>query len=89
MRVGKNVKHVKVGDRVGVGAQSDSCGTCADCKNGNEPHCTNAVNTYGSYYKSPKEGKSMGGYATYNRTPHRFVVKIPESLDSAAAAPSE
>ncbi|KAF2166918.1 hypothetical protein M409DRAFT_54683 [Zasmidium cellare ATCC 36951] len=87
VRVGKNVKSVKVGDRVGVGAQADSCGTCADCKNGNEPHCFNGVNTYGSLYKAPKERKSMGGYATYNRTPSRFVVKIPDGLDSASAAP--
>lgn len=89
VRVGKNVKHVKVGDRVGVGAQSDSCGKCADCQNGREPNCVNAVNTYGGIYNAPKEGKSMGGYATYNRTPSHFVVKIPESLDSAVAAPSK
>lgn len=89
VRVGKNVKNIKVGDRVGVGAQADSCGTCVDCKNDNVSHCVNAVNTYGSIYKAPKEGKSMGGYATYNRTPSRFVIKIPDHLDSALAAPSK
>lgn len=87
VKVGKNVKHVKVGDRVGVGAQADACLKCADCKAGNENHCANTVNTYGSVYSKPKEGKSMGGYATYNRTPSHFVMKIPDGLESADAAP--
>lgn len=30
VKVGSEVKHVKVGDIVGVGAQCDSCGKCAD-----------------------------------------------------------
>ncbi|KAL1297609.1 hypothetical protein AAFC00_006170 [Neodothiora populina] len=87
VKVGNNVKHIKVGDRVGVGAQADSCGECEECKAGNEPHCAKTINTYGSVYKSPKSGKSMGGYATYNRTPSHFVVKIPDGLESADAAP--
>ena len=40
VRVGSQVKHVKVGDRVGVGAQSDSClsrnGRCEECESGLE-----------------------------------------------------
>lgn len=31
VKVGANVKHVKVGDRVGLGAQSSSCGECDEC----------------------------------------------------------
>lgn len=31
-RVGKNVKHLKVGDRAGAGAQSDCCKQCKSCK---------------------------------------------------------
>jgi alcohol dehydrogenase (NADP+) len=30
VRVGSEVKHVKVGDIVGVGAQCDSCGQCPE-----------------------------------------------------------
>jgi alcohol dehydrogenase (NADP+) len=45
VRVGKEVKHIKVGDRVGVGAQSDSCrnrtAECADCSAGRENLCFN------------------------------------------------
>ncbi|XXG97664.1 hypothetical protein Hte_003971 [Hypoxylon texense] len=89
VRVGNNVKHVKVGDRVGVGAQARSCqkSTCPDCSVGLEPYCGNeSVHTYGSIYPN-NEGKSYGGYADYNRTNGGFVVKIPDGLDSAAAAP--
>ncbi|KAI1139709.1 NADP-dependent alcohol dehydrogenase C [Hypoxylon sp. FL0543] len=89
VRVGKNVKHVKVGDRVGVGAQARSClqSSCPDCSSGNEPYCANGVvNTYGSIYPND-EGKSYGGYADYNRTNGNFVFRIPDGLDSATAAP--
>lgn len=40
VRVGSEVSHVKVGDRVGVGAQSDSClgrtNKCEECATGHE-----------------------------------------------------
>lgn len=43
VRVGKNVKHISVGDRVGVGAQGDSClgrfGACHECEDGEENYC--------------------------------------------------
>lgn len=89
VRVGKNVQHVRVGDRVGVGAQARSCmqKDCPECAAGVENHCRNAmINTYGSVYPGD-EGKSYGGYANHNRTNGRFVFKIPEGLDSAAVAP--
>ncbi|THW77327.1 putative zinc-binding alcohol dehydrogenase [Aureobasidium pullulans] len=86
VKVGSNVKHVKVGDRVGVGAQSHSCGKCEDCKNGDQSHCLNGTNTYGDKYKDGS-GKSYGGYATYARHPGAFTFKIPDGLDSAEAAP--
>jgi hypothetical protein len=40
VRVGASVKHIKVGDRVGVGAQSGSCQRCDDCDAHREPYCT-------------------------------------------------
>ena len=32
-------------------------------------------------------GSSYGGYALYNRSPSRFVIKIPDGISSAEAAP--
>lgn len=89
IKVGKNVKHIKQGTRVGVGAQARSClqNDCPDCSNGLENHCKRGmINTYGSVYPDD-EGKSYGGYATHNRTNGRFVLNIPDGLDSAEAAP--
>lgn len=77
---------IRIGDRVGVGAQSDSCGTCADCASGDENFCDDFVTTYGSFFKQTG-AKSMGGFARYSRVPGRFVVRIPDGLDGAAAAP--
>jgi alcohol dehydrogenase (NADP+) len=85
VRVGKEVKNVKVGDRVGVGAQAQSCGECNECKSGHESYCKKMVSTYGSVYAN--KDKSFGGYANYNRTHSAFVVKIPEGIESADAAP--
>jgi alcohol dehydrogenase (NADP+) len=91
VRVGSEVKHVKVGDRVGVGAQSDSClnrnGKCNDCSNGLENMCTKKgrCDTYNSKFMNG--GKSYGGYGDYHRCPNHFVMKIPEKLASSDAAP--
>ncbi|EKG16378.1 Alcohol dehydrogenase superfamily zinc-containing [Macrophomina phaseolina MS6] len=88
VRVGKNVKHIKNGDRVGVGAQASSClkPDCPMCSDGFENHCPHVVSTYGSVYPGSEE-KSYGGYANYNRTPGHFVFKIPDEISSEHAAP--
>ncbi|PKS13060.1 hypothetical protein jhhlp_000401 [Lomentospora prolificans] len=89
VRVGKNVTHIKVGDRVGVGAQGRCCmqSDCPECSLGKWNYCSRgSINTYGSVYPDG-EGKSYGGYADYNRTNGHFVLKIPDSLPSEHAAP--
>ena len=39
VKVGKDVKTVKVGDRVGVGAQIQACLECGNCKADQENYC--------------------------------------------------
>ncbi|KAL4878281.1 chaperonin 10-like protein [Aspergillus karnatakaensis] len=81
-------KHkIKVGDRVGVGAQSSSCGKpdCEACADGEESYCPKIVGTYNSRY--PDGSKAHGGYANKWRGPGKFVFSIPEKLSSEAAAP--
>ncbi|KAK4703187.1 hypothetical protein P7C70_g3028, partial [Phenoliferia sp. Uapishka_3] len=89
VRVGSKVTHLKVGDIAGVGAQSDSCGTCDNCNAGVEPYCADNVGTYNGVYKKGNGAgdKSYGGYANYSRHPGHFTVKIPDGLDPAFAAP--
>jgi len=43
VNVGKNVKGIKKGDRVGVGAQVWSCLKCDVCKSANENYCPHQV----------------------------------------------
>lgn len=90
MRVGTQVPDIKIGDRVGVGAQSDSCrnrfGKCEECAAGKENYCSQkVVGTYNSLHYD--NGKSYGGYAKYNRVPGHFAIKIPDAIPSAEAAP--
>lgn len=89
MRVGKDVKNgVKVGDRVGVGAQSGAClrGDCASCSTGSENYCqVQSTHTYNS--KWPTGEKAYGGYAKYWRGDNNFVFAIPDAIPSAEAAP--
>ena len=89
VRVGSQVKDLKVGDLVGVGAQNDSClsrkGPCEDCETGHENYCRHLVQTYNGLHING--GKSYGGYASYHRSPAHFAIKIPDGLPPAAAAP--
>ncbi|EME46885.1 hypothetical protein DOTSEDRAFT_149362, partial [Dothistroma septosporum NZE10] len=88
VRVGSEAeKGIKVGDRVGVGAQNSSClkGDCEECSEGLEQHCVRSVNTFADKY--PNGGTSYGGYANYHRAPSHFVFKIPDAIPSAEAAP--
>ncbi|ANB12122.1 Adh6p [Sugiyamaella lignohabitans] len=85
VRVGSKVTTVKVGDRVGVGAQSFSCLECPDCLADNEPYCLNSVGTYGGKYENGD--KSYGGYSDYARVHEHFVFTIPDNLSFEGAAP--
>ncbi|CCC69292.1 hypothetical protein NCAS_0C03020 [Naumovozyma castellii] len=86
VRLGENCNSgLKLGDRVGVGAQVFSCLDCERCKNDNEPYCEGFVTTYGQDY--PDGYSSKGGYADYFRVHEHFAVPIPENIPSHLAAP--
>merc|ERR1712225_229765 len=63
LRVGSQVKEFKAGDRVGVGAQVQSCMKCPQCKSNNENYCPNMVDTYGAPYNvgGGNPSKDAGG----------------------------
>ena len=84
--VGPGVKRYRTGELVGVGCQVDSDGTCPDCLAGHEQLCANAVLTYNAPDKHTG-GVTYGGYSESVVVDERFVVRIPESLDPAGAAP--
>jgi uncharacterized zinc-type alcohol dehydrogenase-like protein len=88
--VGGGVKHYKVGDLVGVGCLVDSCHRCQSCQDGLEQYCENDFT--GTYNSEDKTGGTphkftLGGYSDTITVDERFVLRIPDNLDPAAAAP--
>lgn len=84
-RVGKNVKHLKVGDRAGVGCQCESCHKCRKCLDKKENLCEKgAVLSFNDHYYSGE--KTYGGFADKWRGEKEFVFKIPEELSSVEAS---
>jgi uncharacterized zinc-type alcohol dehydrogenase-like protein len=76
--VGSDVKMHKVGDRVGLGWQSNSCGECEWCMKGMENLCPAQEAT--CVHRN-------GGYAERVRANARFAIPVPEALSSEHAAP--
>jgi alcohol dehydrogenase (NADP+) len=88
VKVGDAVSDIKVGDRVGVGAQCHRCllSNCKRCSTDQEHHCTNEfTTTYDARY--PDGSKAYGGFAEYWRGPAAFVFHIPDTMSSETAAP--
>jgi uncharacterized zinc-type alcohol dehydrogenase-like protein len=85
--VGKGVTRFKVGELVGVGCLVDSCRTCASCAEGLEQYCENGfVGTYNGLDRVSGE-LTYGGYSTQLVVDEAFVLRVPENLDPAGAAP--
>ncbi|MGP5727290.1 NAD(P)-dependent alcohol dehydrogenase [Arthrobacter rhombi] len=84
--VGSQVTNHQVGDQVGVGCLVNSCRDCENCRKGEEQFCTGGnVGTYGAV---DRDGSiTQGGYSTAVVVDADFVLRIPEALDFAAAAP--
>ncbi len=76
--VGTEVNSLAVGQRVGLGWQSNSCGHCEWCMSGQENLCAAAEST--CVHRN-------GGYADRVRANARFVMPIPDALGSEQAAP--
>ena len=86
--VGGHVSRFKEGDMVGVGCMVDSCGHCPSCGDGLEQYCetTGFVGTYMGV--ETETGKpTNGGYSDKIVVKESFVLKIPEGMDPAGAAP--
>jgi uncharacterized zinc-type alcohol dehydrogenase-like protein len=85
--VGDDVTKYKVGDLVGVGCMVDSCKTCRSCKNDMEQYCLNKFT--GTYNGDDRHlnKQTFGGYSEKIVVDEDFVLKVPDNLDAAAAAP--
>jgi uncharacterized zinc-type alcohol dehydrogenase-like protein len=76
--LGAGVHSLSMGQRVGIGWQSDSCGVCEWCRAGEEHLCAKAQPTC--------VGRN-GGYADSIRVHWRFAIPVPDSLESENVAP--
>jgi len=75
---GASVKHLEVGDRVGVPWVHWTCGECEFCREGNENLCA----------KQQITGVTVdGGYAEFVKAPASHALKIPDGLSCIDAAP--
>ncbi|MGA2888396.1 MAG: NAD(P)-dependent alcohol dehydrogenase [Terracidiphilus sp.] len=76
--VGAEVRSLETGQRVGLGWQSNSCGICEWCTRGMENLCPASEGT--CVHRN-------GGYADHVRANARFVIPIPEAMESEPTAP--
>jgi len=87
VKVGSAVKKLKEGDMAAVGCMVDSCRACASCLAGEEQYCeNNPTLTYNGEDKV-LGGVTYGGYSGSIVVDETYVLRVPEGLDPAGAAP--
>jgi propanol-preferring alcohol dehydrogenase len=77
-RLGLDVNHIKLGDRVGIPWFYDACGICDFCRSGLENLCPDARFT--GFHVD-------GGYAEYMVAEAKNVLPIPAEISDEQAAP--
>lgn len=75
---GAGVKGLKVGDKVGLGWNSATCGHCDNCISGFQINCPTLEGTIVQRH---------GGFADRVRCNWEWAIKLPENLDPAKAGP--
>jgi len=86
--VGKDVSRYREGDLVAVGCMVDSCRHCASCDAGLEQYCEKGVvMTYNSLDYRHHRVATLGGYSKHIVVNERFVLRVPDTLNPAGAAP--
>jgi len=87
VKAGSAVKKFKEGDIAAVGCMVDSCRECASCQAGEEQYCEKGLTlTYNGEDKLTG-GVTYGGYSESIVVDEAYVLRVPNNLDLAAAAP--
>ncbi len=87
IEVGSEVTRFKRGDAVAVGCMVDSCGHCDQCHNGEEQLCREGMTmTYAGRDRTTGD-VTQGGYSGHLVVRQEFVLRVPDGLDLARAAP--
>ncbi len=77
-QVGEGVRHLQVGQRVGLGWTARSCMVCEQCLTGHQNRCPEAEGTIVQRH---------GGFADRVRAQAAWVIPIPEGVDLKAVGP--
>ncbi|MGQ0558062.1 MAG: NAD(P)-dependent alcohol dehydrogenase [Sphingosinicella sp.] len=86
-RTGAEATRFAEGELVGVGCLVDSCRACRGCRDGLEQYCEGVYTmTYGSLEAQTGQ-LTKGGFSERIVVDKDFVLKVPENLDPAGAAP--
>jgi len=75
--IGGHVKHLDIGQTVGVGWSSHSCGHCGQCLSGAQQRCHSLTTTIAGH----------GGFADRVRVQDIWAVPLPDSLSIKDAGP--
>jgi uncharacterized zinc-type alcohol dehydrogenase-like protein len=86
-KVGSAVTKYKPGDLAAVGCLVDSDHTCPNCRAGLENFCPNFTLTYNSPDKYKTAPVTYGGYSDSIVVDEHFVLRVPQNLNLAGAAP--
>jgi alcohol dehydrogenase (NADP+) len=85
--VGSSVPRFNPGDHVGVGCMVDSCQHCKACEKGLEQYCAEgSTYTYNGVDRRDHM-PTYGGYSEKIVVSDKFVLKVPDGMDLAGAAP--
>jgi uncharacterized zinc-type alcohol dehydrogenase-like protein len=88
-KAGANVSRFRRGDLAAVGCMVGSCGSCPSCKLSLEQYCDagKTIFTYNSPDPHETAPSTYGGYSERIVVDEKFVFRLSDKLDPAAAAP--
>lgn len=87
IKTGDQVTEVKIGDYVGIGADSSSCHECKMCKSNNEQYCLKGIGTYNGIDYHADNYVTKGGYASHAIASISHIFPIPDHLPREVAGP--
>jgi alcohol dehydrogenase (NADP+) len=87
LAVGAEVTQFKPGDPVAVGCMVDSCRHCDACESGHEQYCKEFPTLTYNGVDRHDHMPTQGGYSERILVSEAFVLRLPQDLDLAGAAP--
>jgi len=85
--VGSEAKKFSLGALVGVGCMVDSCRKCSSCERHLEQFCAEGASFTYNGFERDRKTVTQGGYSQKIVVQEDFVLRMPENLSPAGAAP--